>query len=153
MNDISTRSADFAVRPRVSNVEHKTVPGEAVTPTVVAAVNVPASNVPAGALRETGKARPVTGSEPELHAPEVQDKRKVEQAVARLNDYVQSLQRDIVFSVDQDSGRSVVRVIERGTQEVIRQIPSEVALTLARNLQFQSGGTQPGELGLLRVKA
>ena len=149
MNDISTRSADLAVRPRVSHVEHREVPPEAVT----IPVTVPALPTPASAIRDPGKGRPVATNADAKSAPAVQDPKKIEQAVARLNDYVQSLQRDIVFSIDQDSGRSVVRVVERGTQEVIRQIPSEVALRLARNLQNHKGGVPASELGLLRAEA
>ena len=148
MNDISTRSADFAVRPRVSHVEQREVPTETAT----TSAPVPATPTPASAIREPGKARPVVQAREADDAQAVQDPKKIEQAVARLNDYVQSLQRDIVFSVDHDSGRSVVRVVERGTQEVIRQIPSEVALRLARNLHLQVGG-QASQLGLLRVEA
>ena len=148
MNDISTRSADLAVRPRVSHVEHREVPVAAVA----TSVSVPAVQTPASAIREPGKSRPVAGDADARNAPAVQDPKKIEQAVARLNDYVQSLQRDIVFSVDHDSGRSVVRVVERGTQEVIRQIPSEVALRLARDLQFHTGA-HASELGLLRAEA
>ena len=59
---------------------------------------------------------------------------KVDKAIARLNDYVQSFQRDLRFSVDQELGRPIVRVVDRSTQEVIRQIPNEVVLRLARNL-------------------
>ena len=62
---------------------------------------------------------------------------RVERAVAQLNDYVQSLQRDLRFSVDDSLGRTVVRVIDRQSQEVIRQIPNETALRLARNLKDQ----------------
>ncbi len=60
---------------------------------------------------------------------------RVEQAVEQLNDYVQSIQRDLRFSLDEDLGRTVVRVVDRNTQEVIRQIPNETALQLARNLK------------------
>ena len=59
----------------------------------------------------------------------------VSRAVANLNDYVQSFQRDLKFSVDQDLGRAVVWVVDRNTDKVIRQIPNDVALQLARNLQ------------------
>ncbi len=61
---------------------------------------------------------------------------RVERAAQSLNDYAQSFQRDIEFSVDEELGRPIVHVVDRNTQEVIRQIPSEVALRLARNLQL-----------------
>jgi len=59
----------------------------------------------------------------------------VDDAVSRLNDFVQSIQRDLQFEVDNDSGQTIVRVVDRETDEVIRQIPDEVAMRLAENLQ------------------
>lgn len=62
---------------------------------------------------------------------------RVEQAVEQLNDYAQSLQRDLRFSIDEDLGQAVVHVVDRSTQEVVRQIPNETAIELARNLKEQ----------------
>lgn len=60
---------------------------------------------------------------------------ELDSAVTRLNDYVQSVRRDLQFEVDNDSGKTIVRVLDRETKELIRQIPDEVALRLAENLQ------------------
>lgn len=60
---------------------------------------------------------------------------RVERAVAKLNDYVQSFQRDLKFTVNEDLGRPIVHVVDRNTQEVIRQIPNDVTIRLARNLK------------------
>ena len=57
------------------------------------------------------------------------------EAVTRLNDYVQNVQRDLQFEVDMERGETIVRVVDNETQEVIRQIPDEVAIRLAKNLQ------------------
>lgn len=57
------------------------------------------------------------------------------EAVTRLNDYVQNVQRDLQFEVDMERGETIVRVVDNETQEVIRQIPDEIALRLAKNLQ------------------
>jgi flagellar protein FlaG len=59
---------------------------------------------------------------------------QVESAVSRISDFVQSFQRDLMFSIDEDSDRLVVKVVDSETQEVIRQIPSEETLRIARNL-------------------
>lgn len=59
----------------------------------------------------------------------------VQGAVAQLNSYVQNVQRDLQFQLDEDSGKTVVTVIDRETSEVVRQIPDEMALKLAQNLQ------------------
>ena len=41
---------------------------------------------------------------------------------------------NLVFSVDQDSGRSVVKVTERTTNEVIWQFPTDQALQVSKEL-------------------
>jgi len=56
-------------------------------------------------------------------------------AVKEIQDFVQSLQRNLEFSVDDSTGTWVVKVVARDSGEVIRQIPSETALELARSLQ------------------
>ena len=59
---------------------------------------------------------------------------QVESAVSQISDFVQNFQRDLVFSIDKDSERLVVKVIDSETQEVIRQIPSEETLRIAKRL-------------------
>ncbi|MCK7552082.1 flagellar protein FlaG [Marinobacter goseongensis] len=59
----------------------------------------------------------------------------LDEAVSRLNDYVQTVQRDLQFEVNNDIGQTIVRVVDQETREVVRQIPDEVALRLAENLQ------------------
>lgn len=78
-----------------------------------------------------------TPSVPKQSSTPVQPSASVEKAVAQLNDYVQSLQRDLRFTLDDELGRAVIKVIDRNSQEVIRQIPNETALQLARNLKDQ----------------
>lgn len=55
----------------------------------------------------------------------------VSQAVAELNRYVQNEQRDLLFSMDNGSGDMVVRVLDRDSGELIRQIPNQIVLDLA----------------------
>lgn len=76
-----------------------------------------------------------------------QQKQQVQEAVAKLNDYIQSVQRDLEFNLDDESGRVVVKVVDRNTNEVVRQIPDEVALKLAHNLQSEE------PISLLNTKA
>jgi flagellar protein FlaG len=72
---------------------------------------------------------------------------QLEVAVTQLNDYIQTVQRDLQFKTDDASGKTVVTVIDRHTSEVVRQIPDEVALTLAQKLQ------QDEPLSLFNIKA
>lgn len=59
---------------------------------------------------------------------------KLDEAVSRLNDYVQSTQRDLYFSYNEGVDKTIVTVVDRNTEEVIRQIPNEVAVQLAQQL-------------------
>ena len=59
---------------------------------------------------------------------------RVESAVSRISDFVQNFQRDLVFFIDAESERLVVKVVDSATQEVIRQIPAEETLRIARHL-------------------
>lgn len=62
------------------------------------------------------------------------DAAELRTAVSDIQNFVQSVRRDINFQVDDESGRVVVNVTESGSGNVIRQIPSEEALRLAENL-------------------
>lgn len=62
---------------------------------------------------------------------------KVQAAVAQMNEYIQSTQRDLNFTYDPSSGETVVKVLDRATQEVIRQIPDEIFLRLAQQLDIE----------------
>ena len=71
---------------------------------------------------------------------------ELDDAVSRLNDFVQSVQRDLEFEVNDETGQTVVRVIDQQTEEVVRQIPDELAMRLAENLQ------QDEPLSLLNIR-
>ena len=58
----------------------------------------------------------------------------LENVVSHLREYVQNLQRDMVFQVDEATGRVVITVIDSHSKEVIRKIPTEEALAISRHL-------------------
>lgn len=62
----------------------------------------------------------------------------LEKAVTDIKEFVQAAQRNLDFSIDDSTHRVVVKVIATDTGEVIRQIPSELALKLAQNLASAS---------------
>jgi flagellar protein FlaG len=62
------------------------------------------------------------------------DDANLKKAVDDLNDFIQNTHRDLQFSIDKDSGATVVKVIDSKTEKVIRQIPNEEILKLARSL-------------------
>ncbi len=60
---------------------------------------------------------------------------QVESAVSAIQEFVQSVRRNLDFSVDDSSGRVVVKVTDRESGDVIRQMPTEEALKLAESLE------------------
>lgn len=66
-------------------------------------------------------------------------------AVAEINRSLAASQRELAFQVDEDSGRTIVRVIDASSGEILRQFPSEEALRLASRLQ---AGEPLASLGL-----
>ncbi|WP_085623121.1 MULTISPECIES: flagellar protein FlaG [unclassified Pseudomonas] len=72
----------------------------------------------------------------EAAAPDNQphSREELEKAVGEIRDFVQSSQRQLDFSIDDSTGRVVVKVIATESGEVIRQLPSETALKLAQSL-------------------
>jgi flagellar protein FlaG len=61
-------------------------------------------------------------------------RKELQSAVRNVSGYVQNITRELNFSVDEQLGRTVVRVIDENTGDIIRQIPSEDMLTLAKTL-------------------
>ena len=59
---------------------------------------------------------------------------ELDSAVASMQNYAQSVKRNLDFHIDDSTGRVVVQVIASDSGEVIRQIPSEEALQLAASL-------------------
>lgn len=70
----------------------------------------------------------------DLKKPEAQKRDDLVSAVEKLDKYVNASQRNLSFSIDEDSGKVVVKVIATATGEVIRQLPSAEALKLAEKL-------------------
>ncbi|NNJ98218.1 MAG: flagellar protein FlaG [Gammaproteobacteria bacterium] len=59
----------------------------------------------------------------------------IEQSAEIMNEYAQSVKRQLQFTIDKESGRTVITVLDSDTLEVIRQIPREEALRFARMLK------------------
>ena len=63
----------------------------------------------------------------------------VRAAARQIDSYLRSVSREVEFRVDDESGVTIVTVRNTATGEVIRQIPNEEVLQLARRFTDQSG--------------
>lgn len=77
---------------------------------------------------------------------------QIESVVAKLSDFVQAIQRDLSFIVDDNSGETVIIVKDTQTDEVVRQIPSEDLLQLAQNLRDLQEKLEGSKGNLLEVR-
>ena len=83
-------------------------------------------------LPDGGKELPFQGNKAVTSSENSDD--AVEKAVKEINDYVQVTRRELQFTLDKESGKTIIRVIDSQTQELIRQIPGDEAIRVAKKL-------------------
>lgn len=119
-----------------------TKPAPTPAPIQVKPVSVVVSSVAVDKGQKTGNQLPAATEAAAIHSASVKDlqavQEKVQAAVAQMNEFIQSTQRDLHFSYDAESGNTIVKVIDRSTQEVIRQIPDQIFLKLAETMESQA---------------
>jgi flagellar protein FlaG len=76
-----------------------------------------------------GKASPPPSTTP---APAPVPQAEVERSRAQLERFVRSIRRELEFTVDDATGRTIITVRNKETGEVVRQIPAEEVVALAR---------------------
>lgn len=74
------------------------------------------------------------------------DPKDLAAAIARAEKAANGQVRDFSFSIHEKTGEVVVRIIDRESKEVIRQIPAEEMLRIAEHLQTLEGENKPGLL-------
>ncbi len=73
---------------------------------------------------------------------------EVENQIEALQQFNQSIDRTLQFKVDKELGVTIVRVIDKETDELIRQFPPEELLNLSRRLK-DLNEQQVGNSGVL----
>ncbi len=76
--------------------------------------------------------------ETQKSAREIQEE-DIKKAVDDVQKFVSTKNQDILFSIDEDLGKTIVKVVDRGTKELIRQFPSEEMLQIAKALDKIEG--------------
>jgi flagellar protein FlaG len=67
------------------------------------------------------------------------DQARLAAAVKELNKSLESRNTGIEFSVDKEAHTTIVKVVDQSTKEVLRQIPTEEALEMAKALDKMQG--------------
>jgi len=127
----------------INEISNLTVPKTSSSSTAVESVK-PAASQPAPiveAVKSVEDAADQTAQAADTQKPQLSlvKQQELQASVSRINEFVQSVQRDLEFSVDDATGRQVISVIDRSSEEVIRQIPSEAVLAIAENIENLKG--------------
>ena len=87
-----------------------------------------------------GSAAGVTGKDTAVEAKAAPKAEKlevadIEAAIQDLQKYMEGLGRDLSFRTDQTLERPIITVLDSNTKEVVRQIPSEEVVAIAKQIQ------------------
>lgn len=88
------------------------------------------------AVRSAAPVQTAIAVEPPKSAP---DAGQVSQALKSINKALEGMSQSLEFALDEDSQRTVVKVLDRNTKEVIRQMPTEEALQISKALDQSQG--------------
>lgn len=67
------------------------------------------------------------------------EREQLEKVAQQLQDFMGEMNRSLQFQVDQDSGRDVIKVLDKNSGELIKQYPSEEVLSLVSKLSETAG--------------
>ncbi|NMF99666.1 flagellar protein FlaG [Aromatoleum toluolicum] len=82
---------------------------------------------------------PPTGLQKKPEVTNTTDSAQINQALEEVRKAISPVAQDLRFSIDDDTGRTVVKIIDSSTDEVIKQIPSEEVLAIAKALDKLRG--------------
>jgi flagellar protein FlaG len=85
------------------------------------------------------QAAPVLTSNPVQATDAATTASQLASALQSINKALQDLSPNLEFTVDPDSNRTVVKVLDQQTKEVIRQMPSAEALEISKALDKLQG--------------
>ncbi|MCF5200208.1 flagellar protein FlaG [Pseudomonas syringae] len=117
---------DMSVKPSLSY--------PAVQPAGQAVVAAPPVDKPADAKPVERVAAPAESKGSDLHKDNPKDDAKVKAAAEDIQKFFHAVKRNLEFSIDEDSGKVIVKVIASDSGEVVRQIPNAEILKLADSL-------------------
>ena len=109
----------------------------ATASTAPAEARAPARSTAASELAAHSPHSPATEKTP-LASPPASEA-QLQGAVNAANDFIKPITNSVEFSLDKDSDKMVVKVMDIATKEVIRQIPSEEMLAIAQALDKIQG--------------
>lgn len=117
-----------------------TIPSISASPAITDLARASTESVLRGNSPTAGTA---TASETAPTAPQAQrvpaSGEQIAQALSDVQSALQPVARNLHFSLDDDTGRTVIKIVDTSTDEVIKQIPSEEILAISKALDKLQG--------------
>lgn len=114
--------------------------------TVTSDKNLPVKNSPSAVQPSDEVQTDKVASEAvmKMNDSEQQDKglmtsEQLDKVAQKLQDFVGEMNKGLEFSVDKDSGRDVIKVIDKNSGDLIKQYPTEEVLDLVAKLSEATG--------------
>lgn len=110
----------------------------------VSAQEVERASTEAGAKLENARTSAVEELKKTAMSSDPESRKELQEAVEKVNQYADIQKVSLRLQVEKELQRVVVKVVDKDTDEVIRQIPSEQTIALAKRLdevmqEFLSG--------------
>ncbi|ENO97728.1 flagellar protein FlaG [Thauera phenylacetica] len=106
---------------------------QAVTPQRAGASDTPPEAAAVNELRSTQRPEKAGNQAAEP------DRETLLQAVEDVRKAIEPVAQNLLFSIDDDTGRTIVKVVDAQTDEVIRQMPSEEVLAISKAIDKLKG--------------
>ncbi len=101
-------------------------------------LDFPAQSAPSGSP-EHRKVGAVHGKQPQHSGNQEASVHDLQKRTDQLNQVMQIFNYNIRFSLDRESKRVVVKIVDPGTEEVVRQIPPEEMLQIMKRIDQMLG--------------
>lgn len=121
----------------ISSINSNPVPGNTPRP---AAAEASTAEVRQAHSAQISSAAPVQTEQSVSQTQKAEaNRQELEEAVKQVNDFLKPINNAIQFNLDDDTGKTIVKVIDLATKDVIRQFPSEEMLSIAKAIDKMKG--------------
>ena len=115
----------------------ESIPSASVTPATPPEARTAQRSAAASKLAASTNDSPAVEKKPAVQPPA--SEAQLQTAVKAANDFIKPINNGIEFSLDKESDKMIVKVVDVATKEVIRQFPSEEMIALAQALDKIQG--------------
>ncbi|MBE0351612.1 flagellar protein FlaG [Pseudoalteromonas lipolytica] len=126
-----TQSPDYAVVPQ--KVDDKLTASPLLVANAVEESTKAENTLQQQQAERSVQAEQKTGEKDEL------GRDQLEKMAQQLQDFMGEMNRSLQFQVDEESGRDVIKVVDKNSGELIKQYPSEEVLSLVAKLSETAG--------------